>query len=227
MKTKQLIIVGGGETAELAYYYFQQDSEFEVVAFSIEQTFLDTDTLHGLPVRPLENIENEFPPSKYYAFVAVSSTKLNTVRTKLYRICKEKGYKLASYISSRAYVGVNVSIGDNCFIQEDNTIQSFVTIGNNVTLWAGNHVGHRTIIHDNCFITSHVVLSGFCEVGAYSFIGVNTSVADKVKIGEKCLIGLGSIIGKDVSPNSIMKMPYAKTQPIAATAFMNVDDFDF
>ena len=46
-----------------------------------------------------------------------------------------KGYKLASYVSSKATLLNNRQFGENCFIFEDNTIQPFVKIGNNITLW--------------------------------------------------------------------------------------------
>ena len=227
MKTKKLVIIGATETAKLAYHYFTIDSEYEIVAFAADKQYLSEDELYGLPIYPLETIETILPPNEYDAFVAVGSNKLNTNRTKLYREAKGKGYKLASYISSKATIGAEVQIGDNCFIQEGNNIQSFVKIGNNVTLWAGNHIGHRTVVHDNCFITSHVVISGWCEIGAYTFIGVNCCVADEIKIGEKSLIGLGCIIGKDVEANSIMRMTYAKQHPITATRFNGIDNFDF
>ncbi len=227
MKKKKLFIVGASETAKLAYHYFNNDTEYEVVAFTVEEEFISCNELYGLPVYPLESVEKLLPPNEYDAFVALSSNKLNTVRTRLFRIMKSKGYKLASYISSKAIVGAEVTIGENCFIQENNNIQSFVKIGNNVTLWAGNHIGHSGVIHDNCFITSHVVLSGWCEVGAYTFIGVNTSVADEVKIGERCLIGLGCVIAKNVEPNSIMQMTYAKKHPIPSIRFYGIENFDF
>ena len=38
------------------------------------------------------------------------------------------------------------------------TIQPFVRIGSNVTLWSGNHIGHDATIGDHCFIASHVVI---------------------------------------------------------------------
>ena len=137
---------------------------------------------------------------------------------------KAKGYKLASYISSKAYIGYEVEIGENCFIMENNVIQTFAKIGNNVVLWSGNHIGHSSIIHDNCFISSHVVISGFCEIGENTFVGVNTSVANNVKIGNYCLIGLGCIIVKDVAENSIMKMPYAQKQIISAKQFYGIKE---
>ena len=54
-------------------------------------------------------------------------------------------------------------MGDNCFIFEDNTVQPFVTLGNNLVLWSGNHIGHHSTLRDHCFISSHVVISGFCR----------------------------------------------------------------
>ena len=66
--------------------------------------------------------------------------------------------------------------GDNCFILEDNTVQPFVTIGNNVTLWSGNHIGHDSVIEDDCFISSHVVVSGTCgSVPAASSVSIRHS----------------------------------------------------
>lgn len=94
-------------------------------------------------------------------------------------------------------------IGENCFILEDNTIQPFVTIGNNVTLWSGNHIGHHSVISDHCFIASHVVVSGGVEIGERSFIGVNATLRDHIKIGECCVIGAGAIILADAEAEGV------------------------
>lgn len=219
MENKKLVIVGAGETANLAHYYFTNDSDYKVVAFSVEKAYLTTDNYKGLPVVALEELEKLYPPTEYMAFVAAGSADLSKLRTKLYYICKEKGYSLASYVSSHAFVGNNVIFGDNCFIFEDNTIQPFVKIGNNVTMWSGNHVGHQSVIGDHCFITSHVVISGYVKVGKNCFIGVNSSIADNIEIGDYCLIGLGSIIPKSIESYSIMKAPYAKKQVINTKQF--------
>ena len=75
-------------------------------------------------------------------------------------------------------------------------MQPFVKIGSNVTLWSGNHIGHRTEIKDNCFISSHCVISGFCEIGESSFLGVNCTLEDNVKIEKDNFIGAGALIQK-------------------------------
>lgn len=203
MEKKKLVIVGAGETAEMAYEYFTHDSSYDVAAFSVEKKYASGDELSGLPVVNFEEVENLYPPATHEAFVAISSTQLNRIRTRLYHETKEKGYHLTSYISSRAFVWRNVEVGENCFIFENNVIQYGVKIGNNVVLWSGNHVGHQTVIRDNCFITSHAVISGFCDVGDNCFLGVNCCVANNVKIERDCVVGMGAVIHKDTEPQKV------------------------
>ena len=213
-KTKNLIIVGAGETANLAYEYFTYDSEYEVCAFVVNKEYKKEDSFRGLPVVEFESVENKYSPSEYIAFVALAGEKLNRNRTKMYNLTKQKGYKLASYISSRAFLWHNVEVGENCFILEDNTLQPFTKIGNNVVLWSGNHIGHQTVIKDNCFITSHVVISGFCEIGQNSYLGVNSAIADEVKIAENNFIAMGAIISKNTKPNKMYCGERAKDMKI-------------
>ena len=202
-KNKKLIIVGSGETGLIAYEYFQCDSEYEVVAFSVNEQYISETKINNLPVVPFETINDKYPADEYELYVAISSGKLNRNRTKVYNEAKAKGYKCASYVSTRAFVWRNVEIGENCFIFEDNTLQPFVKIGDNVTLWSGNHIGHNTIIKDNCFISSHCVISGFCEVGENSFLGVNCTIEDNTKIAKDNFIGAGALIQKDTNEKDL------------------------
>lgn len=204
-KKDKLVIIGSGETAELAYEYFTHDSDYQVVGFSVEREFLKKETLFGLSVVPFQNLQKRFNPNEHDAFVAISYTKLNRVRTRLYKKTKKKGYSIASYISSKAFIWHNVEIGENCFILENNVIQHGVKIGNNVTLWSGNHIGHRSVIKENSFVSSQVVVSGYCEIGENCFIGVNSSIADFKKIAKDSLIGAGSIIIKNTKEGKIYR----------------------
>jgi sugar O-acyltransferase (sialic acid O-acetyltransferase NeuD family) len=221
-KTKKLVIIGAGETSEIACEYFTMDSEYEVVSFAVDRQFIKCNTLAGLPVVPLDEVQNQFPPSDYWAFVAASSTKLNRVRSNLYAQAKNKNYRMASYISSKAFVWRNAQIGENCFIFEDNTIQPFVKIGNNVVLWSGNHIGHNSIIQDHCFLSSHVVISGFCDVGEYSFLGVNSTVINNINIGCDCFIGAGALIQKDVPSGSVLQESNSEISKVGSLRLFKV-----
>jgi sugar O-acyltransferase (sialic acid O-acetyltransferase NeuD family) len=199
----RIVIVGDGETAELAYEYFTHDSPHRVVAFCVERDYAKKDQLCGLPVVTFEEIESLYPPDNHKAFVAISYTQLNRVRGRLYRAAKAKGYECVSYVSSRAFVWHNVEIGENCFIMENNVLQYCVRIGNNVVLWSGNHIGHQTVIHDNVFVSSHVVISGYCEIEENCFLGVNSSIANNLKIARDNLIGMGAVIHRDTEERKV------------------------
>jgi len=202
IKKKTLVIVGVGETGMLAYEYFTYDSKYSVVAFSANKKFIKSGELMGLPVVPLEELEEFYPASSCLVFVAVGSGHLNRDRSELYLDLKGRGYGFASYISSKAFVWHNVQIGENCFVLENNVLQPFVKIGNNVTLWSGNHIGHRSAIGNNCFVSSHCVISGFCSVGTSSFLGVNCTLEDHVVIGPDNFIGAGALIQKNTDEKS-------------------------
>lgn len=200
---KRLIIFGSGDIAQLAHFYFSTDSEYEVVAFTVDSTYLTDTTFCGLPVVAFEEVTQRYNPEEHECFIALSYSRLNAVRKEKYLATKALGYRLANFISSRATVLNEGRIGDNCFIFEDNTIQPLVTIGNNVTLWSGNHIGHHSTIKDHCFIASHVVVSGGVEIGEQCFIGVNATLRDHIKIGEKCVIGAGTLLLDDAEPEGV------------------------
>ena len=220
----RLVIVGCGETAELADEYFTHDSNCEVVAFAVDREFLGGGTLCGLPVVPLDELSSRFPPDRNRAFVAMASGELNYRRSRMYERVKALGYALASYVSSKAFVWPDVRIGDNCFILENNVLQPFTAVGNDVVMWSGNHLGHRSVVGDHCFITSHVVISGFCSIGDHTFMGVNSCVADNVTIGKDNFIAMGSCMAKSTSDNEVYRGNPAMRVKLSAKAFCGVGE---
>lgn len=212
-KNRKLIIVGDSAFAEIAYEYFTHDSDYEVVAFSAEREFLQHESLFGLPIVAFEDLEQRFATDQHSFFAANVYTQKNQLRTRLYHAAKAKGYLPASYISPHAFVWRNVSVGEHCFIFENNVVQPFVTIGSNVVLWSGNHIGHHSTIGDHCFVSSHVVVSGFCKVGEACFMGVNATVANNINIGNRCVVGAGALILSDVPDDQTAVGMWKKKKP--------------
>lgn len=190
----RVIVFGTGDIARLAHYYFSTDSEHQVVAFTVDRAYVTSTEFLGLPVVAFEDLERLYPAREFKMFVALSYSKMNKVRAEKYRKALELGYELVSYVSSRCSMLTQFPIGKNCFILEDNTIQPYVRIGDNVTLWSGNHIGHDSVIEDHCFISSHVVVSGHCRIGAYSFLGVNATLRNSITLAPETLLGAGAII---------------------------------
>lgn len=201
---KPLVIFGAGDIAEVAHFYFTRDAKANVAAFTVDSAYLKQPSFCGVPVVAFEELARAFPPAAHDLFVAVSYAKLNAVRAEKCGAGKALGYKLRTYVSSQATVWEGFEPGENCLILEDNTLQPFVRVGANVTLWSGNHIGHHAQIGDNCFITSQVVVSGGVQVGANAFIGVNATIRDHVKIGARAVIGAGSLVLQDVPDDGVV-----------------------
>ena len=200
-----LVIFGDQDFAQLAYEYFTVDSGYEVVGFAVDAQYRTRTELFGLPVVTSDEMLARFEPASHAVYVAIVYGRLNRLREAVCARVREQGYRLASYISSRASVWRNASFGEHCFVFEDNTVQPFVTVGDNVVLWSGNHIGHHSRIGDHCFITSQVVVSGWCEIGRHSFLGVNSTLANNTRIGEGCWVSHGAILSGEVPPGSLVK----------------------
>ena len=64
-------------------------------------------------------------------------------------------------------------------------------------------MGHHSVIEDNVFVSSHVVISGLCCIGKNSFIGVNSTIKDGVKIGPYNTLGAAALVLKDTPSDSV------------------------
>ncbi len=203
----KLIIFGAGDIARLAHYYFTRDSEHQVIAFTVDHKYRQDESFLDLPLVSFEEVSDSYPPDEFRMFVALSYARMNKLREEKYHAAKERGYELVSYVSSRCSFLTDHPVGDNCFILEDNTIQPFVRIGNDVTLWSGNHIGHDATIEDHCFLASHIVVSGYVRIGNNCFIGVNATLRNSITIAPETLIGAGAVIMKDTVPKGVYLPP--------------------
>ena len=225
--SNEVVIVGIGETAEMAYEYFTTDSPYKVVAFSAEGAYIRERLnghaeMFGLPIVAIEELSKIFSPQKYRAFVAMASGKLNHDRAKMYNFMCQEGYDLVSYVSSRTFLGVDVTIGKNCFIMENCCIQRKVTIGNDVVMWSGSNIAHRSIVRDHVFFAPSAVVAGYSEIGEYTFLGVNSCVADKVRVAENCFVDGGVYISRDTKPYELFFHERAKPADKSTKEFFKI-----
>lgn len=201
----RVVVFGIGQFAELAHFYLTHDSPNEVVGFTVDGDYLTQDEYLGLPVSAFEEVHDAHTPGDASLFLPISFKRMNHVRAERVEQAKEKGYELVSYVSSHATTFPGFECGENCFILEDNTIQPFVTVGADVIMWSGNHIGHHSTIGDHVMITSHVVISGGCTIEPNCFFGVNSTIRDETVIGRETLVGAGVTILSDTEPYSVFK----------------------
>ena len=204
MKTnlKKVVIFGISDFASQVSFYLKQDSDYEVVAYTVNAEYNTKKVFLDLPVVDFEEVQEKYPPAEFAMFIAIGYHKLNATRTTKFKEAKEKGYHLISYLCSRNTYWNDLIFGENCFIMEGNIFMQNVRIADNVIIAIGNKIGHDSVIEENCFLTSNIMLGGFCTIKRNTFIGLSTVVRDKTTVDEYNILGAGAIILKNTKKRS-------------------------
>lgn len=201
---KPLVIFGSAEIAALAKFYFDIDSDYRVVAFTVDDDYVAGESCEGLPLVPFSRVGRLYPPSEHAMFVGLSYKHLNRLREAKFEQARQAGYGFATYVCSKSVTWPDLAIGDNGFVLENQTIQPTVKIGDDVMIWSGNHIGHGSEIGDHTYIASHVVISGHCRIGKRCFLGVNATVRDFCTIGDDCFVAMDASVTRDVEAGSVV-----------------------
>lgn len=212
MKNKKLIIYGVGKFADFICHSFMTDSAYNVVAQCVEGDFLSQtgEIEHEFPLVNFDHLENNYDPAEYDLFITAGNDE---VRERIYKAAKQKGYFLATYISTDAICPENLKTGDNVFIGAATGIQAYVQIDNNSFIIAAK-IGHHSKIGKNSLL-SVCILGAEVTVGDNSFIGLNSTIKPKTKIGKKNIIGMNCNITSNTEDKSVFNQRATKKRSLS------------
>jgi sugar O-acyltransferase (sialic acid O-acetyltransferase NeuD family) len=202
MDNKPLIIFGTGKIAESISYYFNRDSNYNIVAYVVDDAYATSDYFLDKPLIKLSKLVEKYPATDYVIFVATGYQGINQLRTSKYEYFKNLGYSFATYVSP--YVKGNFTIGENTIIMDDAVIQPYVDFGNNVFVWGGAMVGHHASVKDNCWLTGGCSIGGVTELGENTFVGLGAVIGNEVKIGAECMIGANTLTTKSLKEKTVL-----------------------
>lgn len=147
-----------------------------------------------------EVIFKKYSPSTTRFVLAIGEP---TIRTKVIRRIKEKGYSFETLIHPSAYVGTNSIIEEGTVIQRDVFVSCDCDIGYNCLLQASSIVGHNVSVGENCIISTNCTISGDVSIGNGTYIAVGVSVIQGATIGNDTIIGMASVVTRDVPDNVV------------------------
>lgn len=203
-KTRRLVIFGNGKIADVLADYFERDSGYEVVGYTCEADFVGSGEFRGRPVVPFDEVEQRFPPAGHDLHVAVGYHQLNRLRERLFAEAKDKGYRLASFVSSRSWPGEGLICGENCFVADGVSVEPGAILGDDVALWSNVVIGHHSTIGDHAWLAAGTVIGGSCKIGARSFLALNVTVGNEVAVGEDSLLGARTLVTKSLAPKTVV-----------------------
>ncbi len=197
MKDK-IVIVGLGANAKRVKRFIEDYDLFDIIGFSVNQSYITEDSFLGHPVYPLEELSEHIDKDNVYTFETASSfNHLNAARRRLYDQLKSGGFKVANLISPTAEIHTT-DFGDGNWFFDHCYIGDEAQIGNNNIF---NHfalIEHDAIIGDHNTITPRVATAGNVKIGDQCFLGINSTILNNVRISNKCIIGAGTLIKRSV-----------------------------
>ena len=215
---KKVIIFGAGNFGDMAHYYFVHDSDYEVVAFTADDSSIKETTCRGLPVVPFSALPSKFSADKHDIFVAVGVTNNNQIRADRCEEVISKGYNLANFLSSKATVPSDFLLQPNSWIMENVHIHPYVEIGRNTVIQSGSNIGFKSKIGESCWISS-----GLCGeqvvVGNNTFIGLDASISSFISVGKNNIIGAGALILKDTKDFEVYRGTASSPSRVPSTRF--------
>jgi sugar O-acyltransferase (sialic acid O-acetyltransferase NeuD family) len=121
-----------------------------------------------------------------------------------YHSLKIPGERFISLIDPGSFVSRTAKIGKGCVIYPNCYIGLNAHIGDYVFCLSGCIINHDVVIEDRVILASKVTLAGSVHVETGCYLGQASACREKLRISRGSLIGMGSVIIKDVGTNSVM-----------------------
>jgi sugar O-acyltransferase (sialic acid O-acetyltransferase NeuD family) len=136
-----------------------------------------------------------------YAFIVAIGD--GQKRKEWYDEVKKRKLPLMTVIHPTAAVHPLAKIGEGCFVGPLAIINVDALIGVDTIINSGAIIEHDNVIGNHCHIAPNASLAGNVKVGDFSFVGIGSSVREKMVIGKRSQVGAGACVVKDV-PDDVL-----------------------
>ena len=195
---KRLALIGSKDFAEQIQILAEETGDYKVVGYFDDFEKKGT-IIRMLPVLgKIEDIETAYKKNEFDCIFLAAGYNNFAFRESVFNRVYGK-VPFATIISSSAFVGKNVVIGDGVYIGANSYLDINSVIGNNVFIHSGSTLGHNNIIGDHTYISGRFDTCGCVKIGKRCFVGVRCLVSDHVSVCDDTWLGIGSLILKDIT----------------------------
>jgi len=117
---------------------------------------------------------------------------------------KQKGYIRPTLIHPGAEISQSSKIGDGVVILAGCSIGAESEIDDNVCINEQTVISHNCRIGADSQISAHVTVGGYTDIGHTSFIGMSATLRDAIRIGNRCIVGAGACVVKNVADDLVV-----------------------
>lgn len=157
--------------------------------FQEETEYYGTQRIH------FDSCENYANGEKFEFIIAVGEP---SARKLLAERIKNSGYNLTTLVDDTVIISDTAIILPGCIVNAGAFISSNAIVDENCLVMCQAIVGHDAHVKRDTVICAKAIVGGRSTVGEQSFLGTNSSMKQGVNIGDKVIVGMGSVIFRDV-----------------------------
>lgn len=187
--------------AKMLYQFVKRD--FDIAAFTVDQSCITGAIICDLPLIPFEEIEQTFSPEAHCMLIAVGYVEMNGVRERKYQEAKFKGYTFINYVHPSVVMHDCIDIGENNIVLDHASIHPYTKMGNGNFISSNSNIGHGCIIGDNNWVNAGVGIGGETTIGNHVFLGINASVGHGLRINDSTFVGANTQINRTTEEGDV------------------------
>lgn len=199
---KKLIICGGygngTVVASTVVDINKVKKQFEILGFLND---FETEPINGFPILGKINKKtaHEFlsDPDVYFYYTLIS-TKFNHKYINKLTDLQIPEQRFATLIHPTAVVSEFATIGNGVCIQPFVSVGPNVKIGNHVQIYAQALIGHNSTLDDYTYVANNACIGASVHLKEGAYLGTNTSTLENITLGKWSLVGIGSVVIKNV-----------------------------
>lgn len=194
--------IGAGGHAKVVVEIVKLANQYQVAGL------LDSDSAKtGTRVLGVEVLGDDSLLSKLFdqgirnAFMALGSVGNSELRSKLFEVLRNSGFKVISAIHPTAIVSGDAKLGVGTTMMAGSIINPGCSIGDNVIINTGVVIDHDCTIGDHVHLATGARLSGGVTIGNGSHVGAGATIRQGIVVGSNAIVGAGAVVIKTVPDN--------------------------
>lgn len=201
---KQICIIGIGGFAREVYCCLEDIFKYKGVSFDNKVIFSDVDSCENdVVVMGQKRIpiikESDLDVYQYVLFVAIGDSMLRRKVVEKY----PEDVQYATIIHPTAVISDYATIGEGSIVTANCVVTCNINIGKQCHLNLNTTIGHDCEIGDYFTTAPGVHISGICNIGDRVYFGTNACVKQGINICDSVIVGMGSVVVKDIMESGI------------------------
>jgi len=212
---KKLLIIGGHGSGEIAMSIFEDlnnvTNEWDIVGYLTDIREPDQNLGGHTVIGSTAEIMNYVNKGYYIHNALYFNAKDKKNRVDWFRELNIPLEANATGVHPTAMVAPGVEIGCGVLVNQYALLQVNCRIENFVHVYSGSLVGHDSQTNNYCTIGAHSIVGGRVILEEGVHVGLNATIREDINVGQYAVIGMSSVVVKDVADFDIVVGNPAKT----------------